>query len=253
MPRRCATVRRTDRCCECPCATTDRPDHPGRAPPGWVRWPAAGSTARTGTTRPARVRRCARRGRRTPRWAADRRCRPDTPRPPRPPRRRAAPRRTARIRSSGPRPRTDNTSRPGRSTSARGTTSSTAAVTPSKWRASRPGSAVATWTLRTARLSLPATQPTLAPRPHAPTPNRRRRGWPASPPRGRSPADPPRRPPPPQASPCTRWPAPGRARHPPDYPSATDGARPLALVANRTRLIRPHPGVGAPAPAPVIS
>ena len=29
--------------------------------------------------------------------------------------------------------------------------------------------------------------------------------------------------------------------------------RPLARMANRTRLIRPHPGVGAPSPAPVTS
>ena len=50
-PRRCATARRTARWCESPSATTDPPDRPVRDRTGWARWPAAGSTASTGTAR----------------------------------------------------------------------------------------------------------------------------------------------------------------------------------------------------------
>ena len=40
--------------------------------------------------------------------------------------------------------------------------------------------------------------------------------------------------------------------HPPTARTAPKD-RPLARMASRTRLIRPHPGVGLPRPAPVTS
>ena len=131
-PHRCGTARRTARCSEFPCATTGPPDLHGRVRPGSVRWPAAGSTTRTRTSRPlpgSTIR---------PARAANtavgscRRFRPGIRRPPRPPHRPVARRRPARNRSSAPRRAPTAPASPGRSTSARGTRSSTAAVTSSK-------------------------------------------------------------------------------------------------------------------------
>ena len=80
-------VRRTARDSGFPCATTGLRDRCGLTPPGSVRWPVAGSTARTGTVRPCRARRRVPPARRIPLWTADRLCRPGFRPRRRPPRR----------------------------------------------------------------------------------------------------------------------------------------------------------------------